>query len=318
MAGGRLCAQAPVSPGAPVCLSTWAAERPCARLPRCRAAFVPERPRALCPYGSAAPAGTYATGSHTDASWANSTRRGSKSSSRCGQVSASGSGGPAPSARAVAASRAAAKSDAEACVCPASTTVRVGAAHHQRLVARGVPGGRHDPQSRADLGLPGQLLVPRPGEADQVVGRVRAAAYEVHLGRLHQDRGAAEQRVATDVVEVQMAVDDQRDVRGPYPGGGQRPLDRAGRRPVVRLRPRVRGADARVEEQQFAAVVDEIGERGLHPRPPVRGLGAGTDEPAEVETPYVAHDGRPYARRTVIVVQAPTCTRSPSSNGTGV
>ena len=170
----------------------------------------------------------------------------------------------------------------------------VAAPDDDRLVTRGVPGRRHDVHAGQHLGLAVQLLVPQTRRVDELGQGVVGGAGGLELGALRHHRTAGELRVAAAVVEVQVAVDDERDVVEPRAGRRQRGPQQVAPGPVVRVDV-VRGAHAGVEQEQPGGVVDEVPEDRLDPRAAGAGLLRGPHEVPVVDPPDT--DGDTRARR---------------------
>lgn len=99
---------------------------------------------------------------------------------------------------------------------------------------------------------------------------------EGQLGALDEDGGAGEEPVATDVVEVEVAVHDGVHVRGT---DGEGLADG----PVVGVGLRGTGPHPGVEEQAPSGVPHEIPEHGLHARVEPAPFGGGAGEVPEIE-----------------------------------
>lgn len=105
-------------------------------------------------------------GSHTAASWAHSTRRGSRSASRSSHNGTGGSGAATPSPAASRGEVVRAELRGEVARLTGQDHCAVGLAHHQRLVAGGVPRYWHDPDVGEDLRLAVDFLIPYGRKAD--------------------------------------------------------------------------------------------------------------------------------------------------------
>ena len=114
----------------------------------------------------------------------------------------------------------------------------------------------------------------------------------VQLPPLADDRPARQLRVASDVVEVQVAVDHQADVGELQPLRAQDLLERYASRPVPGLGLVVGLAQAGVEHDEARRMRDRVPVDRLDPRLAGARLGGRPHERAEVQTPHVVdlHD----------------------------
>ena len=146
--------------------------------------------------------------------------------------------------------------------------------------------------ARPDLHLAGDLLVGRTGEVDEFVDGVAASAGGGQLLGLDQDRFAGQQRVASAVVEVEVAVHHQGDVGEGDSRCREGSLQRPSLGAVVGLGLGVGGTDAGVEEDQSVVAPHQVGEHGFNPRLRAAGLRCRSDEVAQIESTHrrvVAH-----------------------------
>jgi hypothetical protein len=89
----------------------------------------------------------------------------------------------------------------------------INAVHEDALVTDGVPRRGHDRQAGKDLRVPVEQLEPRVHEAEPLIQFRLLDLGPGQFRALHVDRGVAEHRVLPAVVEMQVGVHHQRDVR---------------------------------------------------------------------------------------------------------
>src|SRR5690242_13057463 len=160
-----------------------------------------------------------------------------------------------------------------------------------------VPGRRDDVNPRPDLGFPVKQLIARSGEVDELRNGVLGGARGLQLTPLAEDGPTREGRVSANVVEVQVAVDDQVDVLHRHPRRTKGLFDLDPSRPVPVLGLLVRFPQARVEEENAIRRPDHVPEHRLDPGTGRAGLLWRADEGSQLDPHDVIHTHDPTLGR---------------------
>lgn len=176
------------------------------------------------------------------------------------------------------------------------------------LVPVDVSGGRDDVNAGSELGLAVQQLIACTDEVDQGCGRVLGRLGGAELLALAEDRLPGEGGVATDVVEVEMTVDDQVDVVGGEAQRAEGVLDRDPPWPVPGVGLGAGLAKTGVEEEQSCRCSREVTQDRIYAWGSGPCLFRGANEGPEFELGHIieAHGSRLDSRE---------CTRALASEG---
>ena len=143
---------------------------------------------------------------------------------------------------------------------------------------------RHEVNPRQHLGLACHLL--EAAALDEFRERViLRMAGVVELCSLHEDRDLAQRRVTAAVVEVQVAVRGQPDIREPRPDGRQRLAQPGSAWPVIGVNLGM-GAHASIEQDHSLRVADDVAQARFHSEIARPGLLRRPHEVAEINTPH--------------------------------
>jgi hypothetical protein len=136
--------------------------------------------------------------------------------------------------------------------------------HDEGLVSGRVPRGGNDQHPGEDLGFAVELLLAQAGSVDQFRQRVAVTSSCLQLDALGDDRPPRQLGVPAAVVEVEMAVDHDRDIVGGDAGVGESGREGTSSGAIVGVDLGV-GSHPAVHENQPVGMFYEVAEARLHP-----------------------------------------------------